>query len=122
MNPRENDNTTDDAEADAGPSQPIEDYLCVDPEQGMLVFDWLNGFDDEAKETVVLHLRICLHCREAVADWGRLHQLVGVSQAQYTHIAAAHSAAAKDGAAHKAAKTDGTKQPRLKARGSYGGK
>jgi len=123
MNPRDNENTTDDAEADVGPSQTLEDYLCVDPDQGILVFDWLNGLHSEAKEAVMLHLRICLHCREALADWRCLHQPIEVGQAKYAHSAAASQAAAvKGGMTPKGAKTDGAKPPRLKAKGSYGGK
>jgi hypothetical protein len=119
MNPRDNQNTTDDAEADAGPSQPFEHYVCVDPDQGILVFDWLNGLHSEAKEAAALHLKICLHCREALADWSCLHQLIE-GQAQYAHSAAASPAAAvKGGTAAKGAKTDAAKP---KAKGSYGGK
>lgn len=122
MKPRDEEKTTDDAEADVGPYQSSEDYVCVDPEQGIVVFDWLNGFNNEAKEMVALHLRLCLHCREAVADWRSLHQPVEVAQANYAHSAAACIAAAKGSITPKGTKTGGAKSPRLKAKGNYGGK
>jgi hypothetical protein len=45
-----------------------EPYICVQPDEAALVFDWLNRSGrDEDKEVAGLHLRICMHCQEAAA-------------------------------------------------------
>lgn len=44
-----------------------EDFICIDPPQKPLVFDFLTNFDQDIKELAMLHLRLCLHCREIAA-------------------------------------------------------
>lgn len=48
-------------------------YVCVDPPLTATVFGFLKGRHQEQKENVLIHLRLCLHCREAVTDWLRLN-------------------------------------------------
>lgn len=41
-----------------------EDFICIDPEQKPVVLDFLKGSEQDLKEAALLHLRLCLHCRE----------------------------------------------------------
>ena len=42
-------------------------YTCVDPDEALKMFDYLNGGDETTKEIATRHLGVCLHCQEAVA-------------------------------------------------------
>jgi hypothetical protein len=43
------------------------DFICIDPTEKPLVFDFLNGFKEDIEELALLHLRLCLHCRKLAA-------------------------------------------------------
>lgn len=49
------------------------EYLCIDEDQAVLVFDYLNGADDKVDhEMVAVHLGLCYRCQESVAALIRL--------------------------------------------------
>jgi hypothetical protein len=41
-------------------------YVCVDPSQASLVFDYFRGAHQDEQVEVLAHLGLCLLCREAV--------------------------------------------------------
>jgi hypothetical protein len=44
------------------------DFICIDPTEKPLVFDFLNGArEDIEEELALLHIRLCLHCRKIAA-------------------------------------------------------
>ncbi|HLL70930.1 MAG TPA: hypothetical protein VK363_05820 [Pyrinomonadaceae bacterium] len=62
-----------------------EDFICIDPEQKPLVFDFLNGFKQELKEAALIHLRLCLHCREIAATVLKINRYLEPKSGQYLH-------------------------------------
>jgi hypothetical protein len=121
MRPEKNEsNNGADTAADTAteiPQSP-DDYGCVQPEQGMLVFDYLNGYSQDEKENVELHLRLCLHCREAVAVWRGVHR---TTTAGHLKIATADvSSTAEGSTASQGTKAHQAQSPGEKARGSHG--
>jgi hypothetical protein len=52
------------AEATSELPQIPKNFICVDPSQRDLVFDFLADFNQDLKESALTHLRLCLHCRE----------------------------------------------------------
>ncbi|HEX8847748.1 MAG TPA: hypothetical protein VF791_24115 [Pyrinomonadaceae bacterium] len=62
-----------------------EDFICIDPEQKPLVFDFLNGFKQELKEAALLHLRLCLHCREIAATVLKINRYLEPKSGNYLH-------------------------------------
>jgi hypothetical protein len=42
-------------------------YVCVDPSQASLVFDYLRGAHQDEQVEVLAHLGLCLRCRAAAA-------------------------------------------------------
>lgn len=62
-----------------------EDFICIDPEQKPLVFDFLNGFEQNLKETVLLHLRLCLHCREIAGTVLKINRYLEPKSGHYLH-------------------------------------
>lgn len=52
------------SEADAELSQIPRKFICIDPAQKHLVFDFLSDFNHDLRETALVHLRLCLHCCE----------------------------------------------------------
>lgn len=39
-------------------------FICIDPSQRHLVYDFLADFNQGGRESALVHLRLCLHCRE----------------------------------------------------------
>lgn len=62
-----------------------EDFICIDPEQKPLVFDFLNGFKQDLKEVALLHLRLCLHCREMAATVLKINRYLEPKSGHYLH-------------------------------------
>lgn len=59
-----------------------EDYICVDPERGLFLFDYINRLlSNEERSEFEVHLLICFHCQEELADWMLLY---GTGDAQLT--------------------------------------
>jgi hypothetical protein len=52
------------AEADSEPPQIPGKFVCIDPAQEHLIYDFLTDFNQDTKESALIHLRLCLHCRE----------------------------------------------------------
>ena len=53
-------------------------YVCVDPEESARVFDYLNGINGSksGKEKALVHLNLCLRCKDAAAALILLHKTV----------------------------------------------
>lgn len=64
-----------------------EDFICIDPEQKSLVFDFLNGFNQEVEELAMLHLRLCLYCREIAATHLKINRYLEPKTGYYLHAA-----------------------------------
>jgi hypothetical protein len=56
------------------PSKPVngtakrrlpDNYICIAPEESLMVFDYLNGRRDVDKKLVALHLNLCHQCQDA---------------------------------------------------------
>jgi hypothetical protein len=48
-------------------SRPLPDnYICIAPEESLMVFDYLRGREDVDKTLVALHVHLCLHCHETI--------------------------------------------------------
>jgi hypothetical protein len=62
-----------------------EDFICIDPKQQPLVFDFLNGFKQDLKEVALLHLRLCLHCREIAATVLKINKYLEPKSGHYLH-------------------------------------
>lgn len=42
-----------------------DNYICIAPEESLIVFDYLNGQRQDVDEKLVaLHLNLCLQCQE----------------------------------------------------------
>jgi len=47
--------------------QPLpDDYVCIAPEESLMVFDYLNGRKNVDKRLVALHVNLCDQCQETV--------------------------------------------------------
>jgi hypothetical protein len=66
-------------------SEVPEDFTCIDPDQEPLVFDFLNGFKQDLKEKVLLHLRLCLHCSEIAATILKINRYLEPKSGHYLH-------------------------------------
>lgn len=82
----------DDADIDDGEPAPAipTDYVCVDPEQGALAFEFFRNLDEGDKEAALVHLRLCLHCREAVATLLKINRYMDPKAEHYLHAEKAH--------------------------------
>ena len=71
-------------ETGAGPQSPAgsDGYVCVDPSQRSMVFDYFKGFHQDQKVDVMTHLGLCLQCREALSTMLRLNQCAYPAQAK----------------------------------------
>lgn len=61
------------------------EFICIDPEQKSLVFDFLNGFKQELKEAALFHLRLCLHCREIAGTVLKINRHLEPESGHYLH-------------------------------------
>jgi hypothetical protein len=66
-------------EADQNLPQIPRKFICIDPTQRHLVVDFLTNFDQDIKELVLTHLRLCLHCRE------QAQSLLKIKSGHYLH-------------------------------------
>ena len=49
------------------PKRPLpNNYICIDPVESLMVFDYLNGRREVDKNIVALHLNLCYQCQDAV--------------------------------------------------------
>ena len=49
-------------------SNSLGEYVCIDPKESKQVFEYFRGLNKEVKDMVRVHLHLCLHCREKVAQ------------------------------------------------------
>jgi hypothetical protein len=72
---------------DAGPQLPVgsESYVCVDPSQRGMVFDFFKGFHQDQKVDVLAHLGLCLQCREALLTTLKLDKCLHPARENYLH-------------------------------------
>jgi hypothetical protein len=105
---------------DTEPTQLPQDFTCVDPEQGILVFDYLNGSSTVDKETILLHLRLCLHCQEVITVWRGVHHSLEAEAVNQNHSAATRAAEAGGNTTLQETKSGVAKPSRLKAKGTHG--
>jgi hypothetical protein len=70
-----------------GPPPPAgsESYVCVDPSQRGLVFDFFKGFHQDQKIDVLAHLGLCLQCRESLSIMLRLDKYSHPARENYLH-------------------------------------
>ena len=62
-------------------------YLCIAEAEAPLVFDWLSGAGTEAdRELAEIHLRLCFHCQEAVAQLMVLDEKFRASAGRSLHL------------------------------------
>lgn len=50
-------------------SGPLDEYVCIDPAESQLVLDYFRGLNKDARNIVHVHLQLCLHCKEKVAEF-----------------------------------------------------
>jgi hypothetical protein len=43
-----------------------DDYLCIAPEESLMVFDYLRGREDVDKIIVAHHVHLCVRCQQTV--------------------------------------------------------
>jgi hypothetical protein len=53
-----------DSGTDSEPSRIPKRFVCIDPARKPLVLDFLMDFKQDLKDAAIMHLRLCLHCRE----------------------------------------------------------
>lgn len=71
--------------ADGEQPEVPEDFICIDPEQQPLVFDFLNNSNQDIKETALMHLELCLHCREVAATIIKIKKYLELGPRHYLH-------------------------------------
>lgn len=73
------------AETDVEQPEVPEDFICIDPPQQPLVLDYLSNFNQEIKEAALIHLKLCLHCRELAATVLKVNRYLEPKSGQYLH-------------------------------------
>jgi hypothetical protein len=54
------------ANTDSGKPEVPEDFICIDPDQRIMIFKFFTNFNPSLRAPALAHLRLCLHCREIV--------------------------------------------------------
>ncbi len=50
-------------------SKPVPDeYVCIAPDESLMVLDYLRGHEDVDKRLVALHVHLCARCQETVMN------------------------------------------------------
>lgn len=57
------------AENDSERPEVPENFTCIDPAQKPMVLRFLVKRDPNLKEQAMVHLRLCLHCRDIAAKY-----------------------------------------------------
>jgi len=66
------------------------DYLCIEPREERIVFDWLNGMGSEAdREVAEVHLRLCYRCQETVVHLMEINEEFKTIAGRFLHLARA---------------------------------
>lgn len=74
-----------DDEEDISPSRLPRNFICIDPSQRQLVFEYLSSFDQGIKEPALFHLRLCLHCREVAEVVLKINKSLGPKTGRRLH-------------------------------------
>lgn len=56
-------------ETDSERPEVPEHFTCIDPAQKPMVLLFLTNHDPNLKEQAMVHLRLCLHCRDIAAKY-----------------------------------------------------
>jgi len=71
--------------AGSQPPPGSESYVCVDPSQRGMVFDFFKGFHQDHKVDVLAHLGLCLQCREGLSTMLKLNKCLHPARENYLH-------------------------------------
>lgn len=52
------------AQTDSEKPEVPEDFICIDPQQESMVLQFLTTFNQSLREQALVHLKLCLRCRE----------------------------------------------------------
>ena len=64
------------------------DYLCIEPREEKIVFNWLNGIGSEAdREVAEVHLRLCYRCQETVVQVMKINEEFKHNARRFLHLA-----------------------------------
>ena len=64
-----------------------EEYECIDPDEAVLLFDYLNGADTDADKAVLsAHLGLCYHCQDAVSAMMKLDKALKERRAELKEV------------------------------------
>lgn len=85
-----------DANAGSDPPRSRNMFVCIDPAQRATVFDFFKGFYKDQKQMVLIHLRLCMHCQEAVTKMLKLDEYLDSENDDYFHEKKVHEVAADD--------------------------
>ena len=55
-------------ETDSEKPEVPEDFICVDPQQKPMVLQFLASSNQKPLGQILVHLELCLHCREIAAN------------------------------------------------------
>lgn len=83
------------SETEPDPPRLPKNYICVDPTQKSLVFDFLKDFSEDIRESALMHLRLCLHCHEAATFILKINKYLEPKSGYYLHPAESEVAAEK---------------------------
>jgi hypothetical protein len=61
-------------ESDSEKPEVPEDFICIDPQQKPMVLQFLSDFNQNLKDEALVHLKLCLHCREIAANLPKIHR------------------------------------------------
>jgi len=53
-----------------------DNYICIAPEESLMVFDYLNGRRDVDEKLVALHLNLCHQCQDTADSMRVLNEAV----------------------------------------------
>jgi hypothetical protein len=75
-------------ETESNPSRLPKNFICIDPAERPVVFDFLKDStqDQTLKDAALIHLRLCLHCREAAATVLKIKKYLE-PKSDYLHVA-----------------------------------
>ena len=64
------------------------DYLCIEPREEDIVFNWLNGVGSEDDRDVAeVHLRMCYRCQETVVHLMEINEEFKRNAGRFLHLA-----------------------------------
>ncbi len=73
------------AETEGEKPEVPEDFICIDPAEKPLVFDFLTGLKQELAEVALIHLRLCLHCREIATTFLKINNYLEPNSGHCLH-------------------------------------